>query len=476
MTHTSTEPASRTDTRRFRRGIIATVVILAVLCAAFLVLTSGQGPKLSSATVDTRQVVSQADQQLRLFANQNVAKVTAAEVSVSPAAPFTVTSQGQVIAVQFSQRLDYGTRYTVSVNGITSQYQTVRSDLSYSFTTAAASIYYLQRADPAQGADQLDNIIRTGVRGSARTIVYSTKHIQEFTVFPAVLAVVTLNDDHTDSLSLVSLSNSAQIEHLVLPTAGTIQKLQSEPDVGVLGFVFTSAGDHAGLEFANDLMTVDLTALHTVTPVLGLNGTPLSVLDWLFLSGTTSVVAQAYDQSVLLIDPKKPSSSTPLGVYAALEGSAPDGKSIVVADVFSRILLTIATGKTQRLETHQVGDAKTYGGDLELLGDGTASVQQVAVVDTGSGQYASYLIYQSGAVGTGKTRILFGGKDYKGSIDGFSVSPNGQYVAANVVPDYAMSVSDGYFVNPRATSITTVFIDIATGNIVRSVAGFDQAW
>ncbi len=477
MTHISTEPfflepVERPDTRRFRRGIIATVVVLAVIVSGLVALDYGQGPKLSSATVDDTQVVRQTDQQLRLFADQNLAKVTAAQVTVSPSAPFTVRSSGQVIAVQFSERLHYATRYTVTARNVSSIYQAVTSDLSYSFTTAAASVYYLDRADPTQAGQTEDSIIRTGLRGSARTIIYSARHIQEFTVFPAVLAVVTLNDDHTDSLSLVSLSNTAHVESLLLPTPGTIDKLQAEPDVGVLGFVFTSAGDSADPEYSSDLMTVDLTAAHTVTPVLGLDSKPLSVLDWLFLSGTTSVVAQAYDQSVLLIDPKNPKASTPLGVYAALEGSSPDGKAIVVADVFSRILLTIATGKTRRLETHQVGGAKTFGGDLQLLGDGIASVQQVAVFDDASGEYASYLIYQNGD----QARILFGSADYKGSIDGFTVSPNGQYVAANVVPDYATSVSDGYFINPRATSITTVFIDIASGDIVRSVDGFDESW
>ncbi len=447
-------------------------MVLALLCAGLVTLTYRQGPKLSSATVDTTQVVRQADQQVRLFANQNIAKVRASQVSVSPSSPFTVTSSGQEIAVQFTERLHYATRYTVTVRNVSSSYLPVTADLGYSFTTAAASVYYLDRADPTKAGPTDDSIIRTGLRGGTGTIVYSAPRIQQFVVFPAAIAVVTLNDDHTDSLSLVSLKSPSQVEHLLLPGAGTIEKLQAEPDVGVLGFVFTSAGDSADPEYSSDLMTVDLTAAHTVTPVLGLDSKPLSVLDWLFLSGTTSVVAQAYDQSVLLIDPKNPAASTPLGVYASLEGSSPDGKSIVVADVFSLILLTIATGKTTRLETHQVGGAKTYGGDLQLLGNGIASVQQVAVFDEATGEYGSYLIYQDGAA----ARILFGSADYKGSIDGFTVSPNGQYVAANVVPDYATAVSDGYFIDPKATSITTDFIDISSGAIVRSVAGFDESW
>ena len=63
-----------------------------------------------------------------------------------------------------------------------------------------------------------------------------------------------------------------------------------------------------------------------------------------------------------------------------------------------------------------------------------------------------------------------------GSIEGFSVSPNGQYVAVNVIPDVAASVSDGYAIGAQSTSITTYFVDLATGVVVSGVAGFDESW
>ncbi len=447
-------------------------MVLALLCGGFLVLDYFQGPKLSSATVDTRQVVRQADQQLRMFADQNLATVKRSQVTISPAAPFTVTSSGQQVAVQFSRRLDYATRYTVTIRGARSIYQDQPATLAYSFTTESASLYYLRRADPAASPEGTDSVIRTGLRGNAESVVYTAHHIQAFVAFPAVLAVVTIQDDGTDALSLVSLKDPSVVEHLLLPGAGTIDKLQASSDAGVLGFVFSSAGSSADPPYSSDLMTVDLTAQHTVTPVLGLDGRPLSVLDWTYLSGSTRIVAQGADQSVLLIYPKTPKSATPLGVYAALGGSSPDGASVVVADVFSRLRLSVASGRTRRIETHQVGGAKTYGGDLALLDDGSASVQQVAVFDTATGQYVSYVIHQSPS----DTRVLYGGTDFTGSIDGFSVSPNGQYAAITVVPDYATSVSDGYAVDPRATSVTTVFVNIATGAVVRSVSGFDVSW
>lgn len=63
-----------------------------------------------------------------------------------------------------------------------------------------------------------------------------------------------------------------------------------------------------------------------------------------------------------------------------------------------------------------------------------------------------------------------------GSIERFSVSPNGQFVAIDVVPDTSQSVSDGYFYDARSMSTETVFVDIATGAVVKRVGGFSLAW
>jgi hypothetical protein len=470
VTHTSTEAEERLGRSPFRRALAVTIAVLVVLVAALAGLNYLQGPKLSSATVDASSAVAKAGQQLRLFANQNISAVKKSQVTITPAAPFSVNSSGEIIAVQFGTRLSYDTQYRVTVKSVTSLYQDRPQTFRYSFTTAKAQFYYLDRADPTAGGDQLDSIVRTGLSGGRGTVVYSAPHIQEFVVFPQLIAVATLGDDKTGSLSLVSLSGGP-VEQVALPGSGTIGRLEASPDAGMLGFLFTGAGPSGS--YSSDLMLVDLTGTHVVQPVLGLDSRPLGVADWQFLSGSTSFVAQTFDQTVLLIDAKKPGSSVPLGQYAELGRSSPDGKTLIVSDVFGKIAYSLADGKETRLPALPIAGAGSFGGDLELLGSGNARVQQVAVFDTSGGNsYRSYLVYEQGTT----SRILFQTANGKGSIDGFSVSPNGQYVAVNVVPDVASSVSDGYFVNPKSTSITTVFIDIATGNLVRSVAGFDESW
>jgi hypothetical protein len=471
VSHTSTDEAA--SDRPFRRTLAITVGALILLVAVFAGLDYFQGPKLSSGRVDAERVVAQAGQRLRLFANQNITAVTKNHVTVSPATPFTVNSAGAVIAVQFSDRLRYGTKYSVRVADVATAFQPRVSTFDYSFTTAPAQVYYLDRADPSTGAGRLDSIVRTGLRGSRRTVVYSAAHIQQFVVFAQAIAVTTLGADGTSALSLVGMS-SRLTEQIPLPGPGTIDELQGEKDAGRLGFVFTSRGPAADRAYSSTLMTVDLAGAHTVDPVLDLASKPLSVRSWVFLGGGgSSIVAQSSDLTVLLIDAAKAARPVPLGQYTALGRSSPDGKTIVVSDVFGKIAYSLADGTETRLPSLPLAGAMTYGGDLALLGSGTARVQQVVVFDaTASGRFQSYVLSEIGS----EARILFQTNDNNGSIEGFSISPNGQYLAVNVIPDYASSISDGYAVDPQSTSISTVFIDIASGNVVRSVAGFDESW
>ena len=432
----------------------------------FAVANYLQGPKLASATVDPSGVVTDPGQQLRLFANQNLTAVKKSQVTITPSTPFSVSSTGETVAVQFAERLNYATRYQVTVKKVTSIYQDQPQTFRYSFTTAKAQLYYLDRASTA--GSQPDTIVRTGLSGSARTVVYSAPHIQQFVVFPEFLAVVTQNDDRSSSLSFVSTSGGP-VEQVALPGTGTVDHLEGSSDGSTVGFVFT--GNTPSGTYSNDLMMVDLTGTGVVQPVLGLNGQPLAVIDWHFLSGGTSFVAQSADDTLLLMDSTKPGTAVPLGQYAELGRSSPDGKTLVVGDVFGKMAYSLANGKQTRLPSLPVAGQESFGGDLELLGSGDARIQQVVVLDPNGG-YQSYLVYEQGKT----SRILYQTVNGKGSIAGFSVSPNGQYVAVNVVPDVATSVSDNYAVDPMSTSITTMFVDIATGSVVRGVTGFDESW
>ena len=451
-----------TDGGRFRRALALTVVALVVLCGVFLTLGYLQGPKLSSAQVDTRGVVEQSGQQVRLFANQAVAHIDPEQVTITPATGFSVTTKGDVIAVQFDSRLNYATDYRVDIEGVTSVYLAQPATFSYRFTTDSPTLYYLDRGEPT------DDIVTTGLSGSDRTIVYSAPRIQDFAILDDFLAVVTLNDDHTSSLSFVNTDTSV-VEQVRLPDTGSISGLDASAAGNAVGFALTSAAAGADQKNNSTLYTIDLTAGRTVSPVLGLDGKPVDVLGWQFLPGSGTLLALSFDRSLLLVDPT--GAVSPLGQFLGLDKVSPDGLSVTMTDSRGEVSLTLATGDIERLESSPVQGNPAFLGATAVLPDGNR-VQKVVVPDPSGKRFSSLLVYDDGM----SSRILYQTPGGAGSISDFTVSPNGQYVAIETVPDAAASLSDGYFFDSRSTTVTTVIVDVETGAQTRSVEGFALHW
>ena len=453
----STEPAS---TRPFRRSFTAVVVVLALLCGGFAVLGYVQGPKLSSAQVDTDQVTTRSGQQLRLFANQPLAAVKPADVTVTPAADFSVTTSGAVVAVEFEQPLHYDAHYVVEVAGVTSRFDDQASTLSYDFTTGSPPLYYLDRGDTT------DEIVRTAVKGTERTVVYSAPRIQEFALLGTTAAVSADAGDGTSTLSLVSFDDGG-VEPINLPAPGRIENLHSADDGVTIGFAFSTA-DGA---YDDTLMTLDFEAGRDIVPVKALDGTPLAVTNWFFIPGGVTLAAQnRADESVLLVDTST-GAVTPLGIFTSLESLSTDATRLGVTNPFGPVALSIADLADTEFAPSPIDGVTPFAGEFQLM-RGTALVQHVVLVDYSSSAFENLLVADDGTT----SRQIFRTKDDAGSIGDFSVSPNDQYVAVEVVPNVATSVSDGYPVNDRSTSVTTIVIDIATGAQVKSVAGLALQW
>ena len=142
-----------------------------------------------------------------------------------------------------------------------------------------------------------------------------------------------------------------------------------------------------------------------------------------------------------------------------------------MTDAFGEVSLSLATGDVTRLNPSPVDGEKAFQGATAVLPSG-GRIQKVVVPDASGRRFSSLLVYDDGT----SARVLYQTPDDKGSISDFSVSPNGQYVAIETVPDAAASVSDGYFYDARATSVTTVIVVVATGAQTRSVEGFALRW
>jgi len=454
---------SRATLTRFRRGFALTAALLLLFVGLFGVLNFQQGPKLSSAQVDLTGVVSQSGQQLRLFANQAVAKVEADQLTVTPAAAASVSTSGDVIAVQFDEPLRYATDYTVEIAGVTSQYIEQPTTFSYTFTTNAPPLYYLDRGE------ETDQVIRTGINTTDRTIVYSAPKIQDYAVFDAAVAVIA--EDDTGNSTLVLVNEAGNVEDIALPGEGTIDLVRANSVTGYLGFSFTSTGPTPDREFASTLFTMDLNSGRLLTPVTGIDGAPVSALEWLFVPLTSQLVVQNTSQSVFAVDTATDGATVPVGQFNELNSVSTDGRTLVLTDPFGPIAFSLADRTSVRLDPSPLEGVAPFGGTAEVLPGGDW-VQQVAIFDEATGRFRNIVVVDDGDA----SRVLFRTVNDEGSIVSFAVSPNNQYVAIEMVPNIAGSSPDGYTTNGRATEITTVFVDISTGAVVKSVEGFRVSW
>lgn len=456
-----TEQDAREAGARWRTRWVAVVTVLAVVCAAFVGLTYFQGPKAGETQVDTTAVVERPGQQLRVFANQALAHVDASQVVVTPAAAFTVQTSGDVVAVTFTGRLAYDTDYHVRVDGVSSVYQRQTSTLEARFSTPPATAYRLVRG--TSGAD--DRIERAGLRGSDRTTVWSAPRIQAYEVFDSAVAVVT-DDGTQSSLSLVSLDGAA-VETLPVPEApGLITRFAADRATTTLAFSFRPTGSDV-----ETLYTLPLQGERAVAPVLGLSGQPVEPTDWAFVPGEDDVVVQAVDDSVSVIDLSGVDPVRPVGTYSLLQGVSLDGTTLIAASAIASMVVDLATGDERPRAPAPVDGVLPFAGPLVALDPGHV-VQQVSVPSDDGLTYRTLVVADDGAT----SRTLWQPPSASGVIEGFDVSPNGQYLAVQSVGDATTPTDYSYTIDPVADGVTTTIVEIASGAVVASYEGFDTSW
>jgi len=445
----------------FRRAFAITVATLAALCLLFLTLAYLQGPKLESARLDAGRAVAEPGQLLRLFANQALTAVTPEQVTIEPAAAFTVSTSGEVVGITLDERLRYGESYTVTVEGVTSSYSDRAATLSYSFETGSVPLYYLDRGVPN------DEIVRTGLAttvesGVERTVLYAAPGIQDFgIVTPTVVAVVSLNgavgDAATSRLELVD-TTTGLVETIPLPSEGAITN-----------FAVSDSGTILGFELDDMLMRLDLDAGRDIVAVKGLDGTPMRDLAWTVAPASTDLVVQSIDGSILRISAD--GAISPLGKFTRMGQLSIDDRVLTVFDQFGALALSLDTLETQRIEPAPLDGEQPSGSAVDVLPNGDR-VQRVAVFHADTGRFDSLVVLDDGT----ESRVLYQTPKSEGSIEGFRVSPNGQYVAVEAIPSYEKSVDDGYALDRRSTSVQTIIVEIETGAVIRIVNGFGLDW
>ena len=459
MTPTSSDRARRPDAA-FRRAFGAVVVVLLVLTAALLAAGALRGPQLDDARFDRVAATERAGEQLRLFFDRAVGDVDGVTASIEPEVPVTLGVQGDLVTLGFDAALAYGTPYTVRLDGVVGIGGGAPSSVEYSFTTATPTVAYLDR-DPAG-----DAVVQAPVPGSGVEVLHRAERIQEFARLGDLLAVARIQTDDSSVLELVDPATGG-VQSVPLPPGAVVDRLHAAGDGQRL--LFTLSVD-AGRS-PDRLMSLD-PGSGVPQPVLGVAGSELVVSGWDPLADAR-VVALTIGGSLEVADVAT-GEALPLGQYAEYESVSPDGATVVVADALGPIAVPLGGGEEQRLLASPLeqGGVEPFLGDTLVLPQGAGRLQKVAVPAADQASFDSYLVVDDGAT----SRPVLQTEGARGSIGAFSVSPNGRVAAVEVVPDVSAESSDGYPRESRDVSVTTYFVELESGAVLRTVPGHDAEW
>lgn len=444
-----------------------------VVAAGLAAAGATRGPRLSSAEVNPHAVSSRAGQRLVLTADQPLSQVRPPQVEISPSATTEVSVDGSALTIRFPGILNYGTTYTVDVAAV-GEFTGVSSRLEHEFSTPDVDVYALLRASAA-GTDQ---ILRSSLAGSmSNEVVYEAPRIQEYLRLDDLLAVVTLDGDDDPTLLLTSTTDEFE-SAIYVDDPRVIRDLHAADSGDLFGYVVDSDDDPPGSSPASSLFIYDTTDSSGVPiEVTGPGGGPLSVMAWTFVPGTTSLVAQGDDQQLYLLDPLADDAltdevATPLGRHRELEGFIPGSRQLVVADPQGSSIIDLESGLTTDLKLPDpTTDPTRYPGKQVLLTPRDYIELSTAVIPGSDDYQVNSALDLTDATGS---RELYTTPSDDSWIRDYCLSPNGEYLAVEVVPKD--SPPDDYPIVTGYAGTTISFVRISDGSSSRSVNGFLPDW
>ena len=434
-----------------------TIGALLLAAAGLTVANAVQGPRLLDAQINPAAAVDGAGARLVLRIDQTIAHLTPDQVSVTPSVPVETKSDGAALILRFGDSLRYATTYQILAK-VRSATTGASSTLKYSFGTPEGAFYALQHPTSKADGNAPTQIVRSFVGSTEQQVVRKQPHIEQYAVADPAIAVVTSDTDGAGVLTVGPIDGSEPSQ--TLAENSEISQLKSSGPSGLFGFVVTplSDSDQAG---DGQFNLYDPVARKLIT-VSGLDGKPLYPLDWAFVPGTTSIVAQTDDASLYLIDAVNGTPPRPLGGHSRMYGFVPGSPTLIVEDSGDYKAIDLARGNTSTLPALEVPDS--------------AAIQQLVPLAAERG-YVGWVATQDGAslilvMSDGHSRQIYAeDPDPTGGIQSICLSPNGQYVAVARIPrDAATNPDSSGFAN------TTELVDTTTGRTDQEVAGSNINW
>lgn len=359
-------------------------------------------------------------------------------------------------------------------------------------------LYFLDRADPLVGG--LDQIRRLELgdalpEGGADAViaegelVYSGERILDFVVVGTSLAVLSEDSQRLSQLAVVD-SGDGSVSAVPLPSPGAVDQLRADAGSQHFGFRFTPAADPASPDAptaepqqpTHELLVVDAAASLEPRAVEAEDGSPISASNWFFLPGASPAASTgSQPPGILVLDAHEEllriagGSVQELGEFHGLVSVSADGRTAIVRDEVDTILLLLdgdADVPERPFGPSPLDGVLPLGGAVELVINGPERVQKVLLIDEETGRATTVVVRDDGT----SSSLLYAGPGESSGIDDMTVSPDGRFVAVEVVPDVSQMVSDAYYPFDRASSVMTVIVDRESARVVATLAGFSVAW
>ncbi|GAA5145670.1 hypothetical protein GCM10025768_03210 [Microbacterium pseudoresistens] len=450
--------ATRGNGRRFGIALAAVLGALVLVVAGLSAVSLFQGPRIASVSVDPAAAVEDSGTRLILTANQPLAEVDPAQVSVDPAVPFTVDTAGRGLGIRFTVPLDDDTEYTVTANDLTAAGGGPASTLTTSFRTPAAQLFLLQR-DP-EGDDV---IFRTDLSGEKAVPVFRSESITDFRTTDDRLVVAT----EVDGLSQLRVMDrdGANEKELALPGTGYVARLQVSERGGLVGYTYTDQNVSADSGRAGVLVTQSLKGGEPTIVELPDN-TP-SIAEWQFVPDSSAALFIDFTGTLYIDDRSGDAGPTPLGLTQTIEGISRGTYTAIVQRDFQLLELDLADGSVSPLPASEpdFGIPRTIipfpGGTLRHT-----TARDAAGLPTGQG------IVRVDDDGAAEMLYSVTGSDV---IVQACASPSGQYAAIVVAPNLVENRHDRSLL-PLPMTLQMHILDTRTGDEQVVLSGFDPSW
>ncbi|WEK61272.1 MAG: hypothetical protein P0Y60_00505 [Candidatus Microbacterium colombiense] len=456
----TTQPTRTLPSRRFVLTLVAVLGVLVLIGTGFGIVSLLQGPRVTKVQADPQHAIDSSGSRVILTANQSLGAIDASQVSVEPAAPFTVDAAGRSIGIRFTVPLDDDTEYTVKVADVVGAGGGPAATLSTTFSTPAASIFLLRR-----DVDGEDKIFRTDLSGEKAVPVYSTEQINDFRATSSQLVVAVEEDD--GSKLLVMDRDGSDERELTLPGTGYVGAIQVSERGGLVGYNYSDKALSDTEGRASVLVTQSLSG-DDDPQVIEVGGKEASVFAWQFVPDSAAVLFIDFDGALSLVDRSTDAGVQSLGLAATIQGVTRGTYTAIVERLDGAVVeLNLADGSEQPLAASD----PDYGTATTITPFPGGTLRHVVARDD-SGIPSGQAIVRVGDDGVAQPLVEVGAAD---SILQACASPSGQYAAVVIAPDLANNPYDEMLL-PLPQNMETHLIDLRTGDELVALTGFDVSW